>query len=404
VVAAHQAPEALSAAGGDVPAEQPVSRAGRVQVASLLAVSLFAGFSLNVFNGSLPIYLRGTEGYPLEAVGVLVGLASVPQLFSPVFAAPLIDRRGPRLALRAGALVAVLACAILLVTASAVGIGIARVLQGVSYALILPGSYALLPQLIPKRRLGMATGAFGVVPSLALAVGPPVGLGLLDLGPVALFLAAIVSAGLAVLATLPLPEATRSPRPFRLLTFDRRWLPLLAVTFLTVLYWGVVTAYLPLHVPSNIRSSVGWFFTADALGVLAVRIPAGYITDRFGPRWLLAGGIILTALAVLLLLPVSTPPLLVLAGIGTGAGAALLLPPILIELTRLSDENNRGSAMSLYTSCFAAAVAVGSLVGGPIILRFGFNAALLMSVVACLAALPIALLSGARRTAHQAAR
>ena len=395
----QQAPQQV---GAVVPDGAREHAAVRLQVGALVAVSLFSGFALNVFNGSLPIYLHGVQGYSLEAVGVLVGLASVPQLLSPLFAGPLINGRGPRVAIRAGTAVSLLAGGIFMVTGSAAGLAVARLLQGVAYALVLPATYALLPRLIPRRRLGTATGAFGTVPSLALAIGPPVGISLLQLGPDALFAGALVGAALALAATFALPGAAPAEGRQRLLALDRRWLPLLAVTFLTVVYWGIITAYLPLHVPAASRSSVGWFFTADAVGVLAMRIPAGYLTDRHGPRWLLVGGILLTAVAVLVLMLPATTLILVLAGIGTGAGAAFLLPPIIIELSALSDNSNRGSAMALYTCMFAAAVAVGSLAGAPIVVALGFNAALLMSVAACLAALPIAVLSTEHRRGRAA--
>ena len=52
----------------------------------------------------------------------------------------------------------------------------------------------------------MATGAFGTIPSLALALGPPIGLGLLQLSSMALFIGALLSGALAMLATIPLPR------------------------------------------------------------------------------------------------------------------------------------------------------------------------------------------------------
>ena len=73
------------------------------------------------------------------------------------------------------------------------------------------------------------------------------------------------------------------------------------MTFLTVVYWGVVTAFLPIHVPRNQLANVGWFFTADALAVLAFRIPTGFLADRFGPRWLLAAGVVVPSGAITLL-------------------------------------------------------------------------------------------------------
>jgi predicted MFS family arabinose efflux permease len=84
--------------------------------------------------------------------------------------------------------------------------------------------------------------------------------------------------------------------------------------------------------------------------------------------------------------------ILLTAGIGTGLGAALLLPPILLELTKRSHEGDRGTAMALYSTSFSAAVGVGSLAAAPLVARAGFGAALIISTVACLAAGPIVMM------------
>jgi MFS family permease len=355
------------------------------------ATVCFASFSLYLFSGTLPVYLYRNQGYSLQAVGFLVGVAFIVQLFSTLLVGPLVDRRGARLALRVGPALYLAAALLFLVTAKPAGVGAARVLQGVGIGLILPAAFALTPTLVPERWRGTALGALGVFMNLALAVGPPAGLFLLSRGSTLLFLVAAATSALGFGLSLFLRVGSPPPSRDRLFTYRSSWTPLLAVTFLTVVYWGVVTAFLPIHVPQDQVANVGWFFAADAIGVLLFRIPAGFFSDRFGPRWLLIGGVFLTVGATSLLL---LPPgflSLVVAGFGTGAGAALLLPPILLELTKRSDDSNRGTAMALYGTSFAAAIGVGSLAAAPLVERVGFHGGLLASILCCLAAIPIIL-------------
>lgn len=276
-------------------------------------------------------------------------------------------------------------------SSTAVAVAAARVLQGLGFALVVPAAYTLVPDLVSPRFRGTALGGFGAFLNVALAAGPPTGLWLLQQSPTALFLASVVAAAIGCVASWLVAGAQPRVTRTRLFTYHHRWTALLAVTFLTVVYWGVVSAYLPLHVPKAQVAAVGWFFTADALAVLAFRIPAGYLTDRYGPRWLLLGGIAITVGAILLLLLPASLALLVIAGIGTGAGAALLIPPTLVELGKRSDEGNRGTAMALFTTSFAAAIGVGSLAAAPIVDRLGFDTALLLSTLTCLMAAPLVL-------------
>ena len=347
--------------------------------------------SLYLFSAALPLYLFRFRGYSLGQVGVLVGLASVVQIIGTLAAGPLVDRRGARLAMRLGAACYVVAAVLFLTSGALPAIVVARVLHGIGIALVLPAVFSVVPALVIGRFQGTALGAVGAVNNVALAVSPPLGLLLLAHSPAALFLTALATGGLAIAASLLLRVGEPAPEPGRLFKYRMAWTPLYAITFLCVVYWGVVTGFLPIEVPADQIPNVGWFFAADALAVMATRIPTGYLADRFGARWLMVAGVATTGLAIGILLISPSLATLLVAGAGTGLGAALLLPPILLELTKRSDERDRGTAMALYNTSFAAAVGAGSLGGAVLVQRLGFNATLVASLVACLAAAPIAL-------------
>jgi predicted MFS family arabinose efflux permease len=131
---------------------------------------------------------------------------------------------------------------------------------------------------------------------------------------------------------------------------------------------------------------VGLFFTADAIGVLVARVPAGMLVDRVGSRWLVLAGLAVTVAGLLLLLPPPTTPLLVLAGAGTGIGAALILPPVTFELSRRASDADRGSAFALFAVAFSLGVALGSIGIAPIFDRVGFEAALAAGIGGCVLA------------------
>jgi len=352
-----------------------------------------ASFSLFLFSGTLPIYLYRDRGFSLSAVGLLVGLSFGVQLVATLLSGPAIDRWGAGLALRVGPALYMVAAGIFLWAHGAVPIGVARVLQGLGIALLLPAAYALLPSLVGPRQRATAFGVVGVIQNLALAVAPPLGLWLLSRGPSTLFLSAVLAAiagtGAGLLLAAGQPPAARS----RVFTYRRSWTPLLLITFLTIIYWGVIIAFLPIYVVQHHGGNVGWFFSADALAIMLLRIPAGWLTDRIGTRWLLVGGIVLTDLAVAVLLLPPSLPVLVVAGAGTGAGAALLIPPTLLEISARSTEGDRGTAMALFSTSFAAALGVGTILGTPLVTHFGFIPTLGLSALICLAAAPVVLVT-----------
>ena len=353
--------------------------------------ALLAGLSFYLFGAALPLYLRANLGYSLSAVGVMVGLGSVVQVVAALAAGPFLDRRGARLGLRLGAACYLAASLIFLISTWLPALVGARVLQGIGIALVLPAVLSVVPGLVATNLRGTALGIVGAFNNVALAAGPPLGLLLLRWTPKALFVGAFLVGALAMGLTWSLRIGLRSTEPGGLLHYRKSWTPLYGITFLCVVYWGVVTAFLPIEVPSHQVANVGWFFTADALAVMATRIPTGYLADRFGPRWLLIIGALLTAVAIVLLLIPPSFVSLVLAGIATGVSAALMFPPILLELAKRSDERDRGTAMALYNTSFAAAVGTGSLGASVVVPRFGFDTSLIISIVSTLAAAPLAL-------------
>jgi MFS family permease len=363
----------------------------RLRLATIAMTVGAAHLSLNLYSGSLSLYLHRNLGLSLFAVGLAVGVAYVVQVAATLVAGPVIDRWGPKVALQIGPALYLVASLAFLATSNPVGIVVARVLQGAGIALILPAAFATIPVLVPLRVRGLSLGLLGLFQSMALAIGPQLGIWLLARSPTLLFSSAAVAAAVSVTLGLRVRVRKTSAGRSRLLQFRREWTAVLLLTLLTVVYWGVVVAYLPIHVPASEVTSVAWFFTADALGVLICRIPVGFLSDRIDSWRLLVLGTIVSAASVLLIALPPTLVGLVVAGLGTGIGSGLLIAPSLVELQNRSDDSNRGTAMALWATNFAAGVATGTIIGAPLISWIGFNATVIATAVVCLLALPACL-------------
>ena len=88
---------------------------------ALVVTLLFSGFTLHFFTGSLPLYLAH-RGFSVPSIGLVVGVAYVPQLLAPLFAGPLVDRWGPRVAIRAGTALFLVAALLFLLSGTAIGL------------------------------------------------------------------------------------------------------------------------------------------------------------------------------------------------------------------------------------------------------------------------------------------
>jgi len=117
------------------------------------------------------------------------------------------------------------------------------------------------------------------------------------------------------------------------------------------------------------------------------------------PSWGL--GITLPGIAILSL--PSSIVVLALSGALTGIGAGLLVTGITADLSALSSEGNRGTAMAVAGASFSGGIFAGSAISGLLIGSGGFHAVLLFGGITCLAAVPFGFGRGYRPARELAA-
>jgi MFS family permease len=348
---------------------------------------------------------------PDSEIGLIVGVAALVQIPAAVVAGGLIDWFGGIRLFLAGGLAYVGGSLLLIAPVAEPGgaawpFVAARVLQGIGIGLALPAALSAVPRLVSTSRQGVALSVGGLAHNMTLVVAPPISLIVLDaaglhrvaLAVLACLLAAFVLTLIRPFAGLARPQHEgRRLRGALRFTYRREWASLLAITLLFGAHWGLVVAYLPQRAEA-FGASVGLFFAADGIGVLLARLPVGYLSDRVAPLRLMLLGIAITAVGVALLLFQPTTELLMLAGLLTGSGAALITTPTLVGLTRRSTDADRGSAFALFSAAFAIALVIGSVGAAPIIDQLGFAPAMAVLLAALISSALVALLDGGLAT------
>lgn len=357
-----------------------------------LAIALFAlqaGF--HGYTASLPLALT-RAGVPDPEIGVIMGIAALVQVPAALAGGRLVDRFGGVRLLVVGGMAYLGGTVLLLLPwvepgGPAAWFVAARVLQGIGIAGTLPAALSLVPRMVSRERHGIGLSFVGAAHNLTLVVLPSISIAALDAGSlraVALVVAAFTLAGLALLWRLPLrPKGPPSGAPAAArrfgITFRRSWSVPLGVITLYVAHWGLVSTYLPARAELA-GADIGLFFAADGIAILAMRIPTGWLADRISTRVLVLVGAGSTAAAMVLLLLPPTTPILVLVGFVAGAGGAVVLTPVLVDLSRRSTDADRGSAFALFSAGLATAIAVGSIGAAPLVAAAGFEAALAIGI------------------------
>jgi MFS family permease len=360
----------------------------RLSIALLLVQ---AGF--HAYTASLPLALA-RAGTPDAIVGLVMGVAAIVQIPAAILGGRLVDRFGGSRLFTVGAGAYLAGTAVLLLAGADVAGAIApfvlvRMLQGAGIALVPPSSMSLVPRLVPPHRLANGLAINSAAQNLTLVLAPPLSLAILDatsLRGVAIAAFVVVLLGMLLAQRLPLRAPVASPptmaaasRRFGI-TFRREWLVPLLLVVTYVAHWGAVTSYLPIRA-EQAGADIGLYFAFDGVAIFLMRLPTGWLVDRVSSRLLILVGAAMTFSAIgMLLLPLTTP-LLILSGLVGGAGGGLVLTPITVELSRRSTDADRGSAFALFSGGMATAMSLGSIGGAPVVALLGLSAALAMGMI-----------------------
>ena len=167
--------------------------------------------------------------------------------------------------------------------------------------------------------------------------------------------------------------------------YPRRWWALvaLAVSLLTV---GLDLTVLNVAVPTlavDLNASttqLQWFGSAYTLALAALLLPAGLLGDRFGPKKLMLGALVVFGLASLWCAYSTSPGELIAARVLLGVGAAFLIPLSLSLLNILFPPEERAKALTTWVMAMFLGIPLGPLLGGWLLDHFAWGSVFLINV------------------------
>lgn len=252
-----------------------------------------------------------------------------------------------------------------------------RICFGIGFGMgstVLP---TLISQIIPLSRIGEGIGYFGLSSSLAMSIGPTLGLSLLKgYG----FSTLTVAAAIAVMLVLPLlwfshaiPQK-HTPKDQQqgfqntsgLPPFNKQILfPALLNVLISVTYGGLL-GFLALYGQDAKLSNVGLFFLFNACAILLVRPISGRLFDSKGPSGVLIPGATLMLVSMLLISWEVTMTKLIISAVLFGLGFGAVQPSLQAWMLRDSAPERHGTANGLFYNAIDFGVAIGTMLLGVI--------------------------------------
>ena len=336
---------------------------------------IFTSFQMTL--PTLPLYVQEI-GSNETWVGIIVGIFTFSALLIRPFGGKLLDTTGRAPVFLIGLAILVLSLYSLAISTTILILVIVRIVQGVGWGLSNTASGTIASDLVPKDRRGEGLGFFGLSGNLALAIGPALGLFLVD--HIEFSTLFIICGSLTLIAlVLALNVRYVKPEPLtdseiqedadtaeRFNFIEKRALPASALLFFITFTFGGIATFLPAYTFQQGFQShyIQIYFVLYALALVTTRFFAGRIYDRRGLPIVFIPGIILIISGLTLLAILNSPIYLFAGAILYGLGFGTVQPALQASAINSTPIRKRGMANATYFSAFDLGVGLGAITFG----------------------------------------
>ncbi|MBP2630732.1 MAG: quinolone resistance protein [Firmicutes bacterium] len=339
---------------------------------------MFGGF--HILLPTLPVY-AASNGATGTEIGIITGIFGFSAIFIRLFTDLGVKIVGKKNCLYIGLLISLICTVSYAIFSSVEGMIITRVLHGFGFGLTTTFSAAIAADIIPGARRGEGIGYFGLGSTVAMAVGPAIGVWLIsDYGFVSMFIVSALGTGVAIFGTklCDVPNIVigekENERAVSLLDkfFERgTGIPSLLTMLFGVSYGSVNTFIAMLAQEANIENS-GYFFIVGTLCVFLSRPIGGKIFDTKGAAWIILPGSVFLLLGLIVLIHTTTLGMLLGAAVLYGFGGGFLLPALITWMLNLVQPHRRSAASATFYNMLDVGTSAGAILLGMVAERVGF--------------------------------
>jgi len=326
--------------------------------------------AFTVLIPTLPIYLSRLESNETE-IGLLIGIFSVSSLILRPFVGRGLLKIPEKKFMITGALLFALTSVAYLLAPPFWPFLMVRVFQGIGFAFFSTASFQFIANISPEAHRGQSISYFFLGFNISLALGPPLGMFLINQFSFTIFF--LVCSGLSLCALFitnklgrrqvaPLEDSSIEDSFF----FSRKALPPSIISFFFFFIWGALTTFFPLYAINHGVDNPGFFFTTIAIMLILGRTFGGRMLDLYSRERVLLPCLITFIISMVILVFSKTLPLFIIVAVIWGIGHAFFYPSLVVYvLDRVG--SSLGPAMGTFTAISDLGMCLGAVIMGIII-------------------------------------
>ncbi|MDQ0877864.1 MFS family permease [Paenibacillus sp. V4I3] len=323
---------------------------------------LFTSFYLLV--PTLPLFIKQLGGSESQ-IGLAVGMFTLSAVIFRPIVGGLLDRYGRRPFIVSGLLFFALSMYLYGWVGGIVVLMALRVLHGASWAFSTTAVGTAITDIIPPSRRGEGMGWFGMAMTVAMAIGPLLGIWVLrNYSFNGLFLfGTILSAAAMLLAFMTKTPFQPKAAAGRIDFIEKSVLSIMAVIFFMAVAYGGIITFLPLFAES-VKVNPGTFFLVYAATLTVIRPITGKLSDRYGEVFVVVPALAVTIAALLVLSLSNGLYGMIASSVLFGIGIGSAQPALQSATLSLAHPNRAGAANASFMTAFDLGIGLGAIMLG----------------------------------------
>ncbi|EEL60311.1 MFS transporter [Bacillus toyonensis] len=352
---------------------------------SFAMLFLFTGFYLLV--PTLPLFIKEIGGNESQ-VGLMMGMFTIAAVVIRPIIGGMLDQYGRRSFIIFGLILFGLTMYSYNLASTIVLLAVLRVIHGVTWAVSTTAVGTAITDIIPDSRRGEGMGWYGMAMTIAMAIGPMIGLWVVQYYSFhGLFLlATLLSFMVVILSLITKMPFTPQKEKGKIQLFEKSVLSITVVVFFLSFAYGGITTFLPLFA-SSINVNPGTFFLVYAIALTIVRPISGKLLDKYGEVFIILPALCITILAIVVLTMANGLTGIIIAATLYGMGFGSAQPALQAAMLTIVDPSKRGVANASFFTAFDLGIGLGAILLGFVSQIFGYRILFTASSVSAVIAL-----------------
>ncbi len=350
---------------------------------SLCFSSFFIFLPFYALLTALPFYVLEDLKESQQSVGLVISIFLLAAVLVRPFAGNLLDTHGRKKILFISLVILLVSTAAYSFVTSYSILLLVRFVQGIGFGFATTATGAIAADIIPDERKGEGMGYYGLFMSLAMIIGPYLGLTIIQQSSFSvLFILCTVFAVLSFLLGLNIKLPAAASKPVRKednrftleLIFEKSALPIsITAAFLAFAYSSILSFVSLYAAEIGLESIAGLFFVVFAVMVILSRPFVGKWFDLYGENRIVYPALVIFLAGLVILSFTGNGLGYLIAGGIIGLGYGAVIPSFQTISIQSASPQKRGMATATYFIFFDSGIGIGAFFNGIISAAWGYE-------------------------------